>query len=444
MKFSFVGNLEFNMKEDAKVPAIREVGETGLGINAAVASSKNNRAYIEAVGWKNDVIKTKDTEKNNIEIKWKDRKDRDVVKQVANYMKNVIADDDDRHEFISTYDFCSYIQDNLEDLVGKRCLVTGRTQENFWKGKESKRFQINNIYLIDEDDERKNKLELNTILYFNKDSIDTEDFKDEKKIYINGYTEEFIAKNDLNEDQGGDRYVPIQVVLDCSRIDFENEKHVKKLQYNLMNLGLAYKDGKIANSLKSSKYYANEVVLTYYNGAKDMGDASEITYDMLTDMQKMKVDLGMAKPEDFAAKGKVFGDRIVEYRISTFPNTNGTYEDGFVEVEDTVSEFKDKIFIPAETDDDPPFDENDEDEDDLDMPKPKKSKKTEEDEDEKPKKKATKKKPEPEPEADDDDDDDEEEEEEVKPKKKAAKKKSEPEEEEEEEEDDDDLNDLFG
>lgn len=422
MRFSFVGNLEFNTKEDAKVPAVREIGDHGLGINASIASSKNNRAYVEAVGWENDVIKTKDADNNNIEIKWDDRNDKDVIKQVANYRKNIFSEGDDRHEFISGYDFCSYIQDNLDSLIGKRCLVTGQTQENFWKGKESKRFQINNIYLIDEDDERKNKLELTTVLYFNKDSIDTTDFKEEKKIYINGYTSEFLSKNDLNEDQGGNRYVNMQVILDCSKIDFENEKHVNRLKYNLLNLGLAYKNGKIVNNLKSNKYYSNEIVLSYYNGAKDMGDASDITYDMLTDMQKMKVDLGLAKPEDFAAKGRVFGDRVVEYKISNFPNT-GDYADGIVTLEDTASEFEELIFVPSEADDELPFkDDDDDDDDDLDMPKPK-SKKVEEDEEEKPKKKSAKNK------ADSDDDDEK------------SKKKAEP---EPDDDDDDDFDDLFG
>lgn len=405
MRFSFVGDLVFNTKEDAKVPAVKEMKSdngSGYGINASVAAAKNNRAYVEAMGWKNKTIKTKDTEGNSIEIDWKDRTDEDVVKKVAYYRKNIIADGDDREEFITGYDFCEYIKEHLDELADKRCLVTGTTQENFWKGKESKRFQISNIYLIDEDDERKNKLEISTVLYFTKDSIDTDDFKNDKKIYINGYTQEFLSGKDIGEDKGDNRYIPIQVILDCSRVDFENEKHLAKMKYNLLNLGLAYKDGKIVNNLKSNKYYANDVIIGYYNGAKDMGDAEEITYDMLTDIQKLKVDCGLAKPEDFATKGRVFGDRIVEYRISTFPN-KGDYENGIVTLDDTVSEFEDKIFVPSD-DDELPF---------KDMPEPV----DDDEEEEKPKKKSSKVKKDPPPMPDEDTDDDD---------------------------DDDDLGDLFG
>lgn len=401
MRFSFVGELSFNTKDDAKVPAIKKIGDTGIGINATIVAN-TNRAYVESVGWQNKVIKTKDTENNNIEIDWDDRQDEDVIKQVAYYRKNIFSMDDDREEFISSYDFCNFIKENIEALNGKRCLVTGQTQENFWKGKESKRFQISNLYIIDKDDERKDRLEMNSIIYWTKDSIDTADFKDEKKIYINGYTKEYLSARDTGEDEGGNRYIPIQLVFDCSKVDFENEKHVARVNYNLMNLGLAYKNGKIVNNLKSNKYYSNDATIVYYNGAKDMGDASEITYDMLTDIQKMKVDVGLAKPEDFATKGRVFGDRIVEYRIVNFPNT-GDYADGMVTLEDTASEFEELIFVPSEADDELPF-KDDDDDDDIDMPKPKKAKKDDE-EDEKPKKK-TKAKADPEPEEDEEDDDD--------------------------------------
>lgn len=389
MRFSFVGDLHFNTKDDAKVPAIKEVGDTGLGINATVVASKNNRAFVEALGWQNDTIKTKDIDNGDIEVSWEDRFDEEVVKQVANYRKNVIVVGDDRHEFISTYDFCEYIKDHMDEFQDKRFVATGQTQENFYKGKESKRFLINSLYEIDKDDERKNKLEMSAVVSWSKDSIDTSDFKEEKKIYVNAYTSEFLSKKDLGEDKGGNRYIPIQLVLDCSKIDFDNEKHLKMLNYRLMNLGLAFKDGKIVNSLKSGKYYTNEITISYFNGAQDMGDAEEITYDMLTSIQKMKVDLGLAKPEDFAAKGRVFGDRIIEFRITDFSNKE-PYQDGFIEFDGKADEFEDLIFIPSD------------DEEDF-MPKPQKSESKPKKSEAKPKKKAE---PEPEPEEEDDEDED--------------------------------------
>ena len=192
-----------------------------------------------------------------------------------------------------------------------------------------------------------------------------------------------------------------------------------------MNLGLQYKDGKIENKLKSSKYYSNEIVISYYNGAQDMGDAEDITYDMLTPMQQMKVDLGQAKISDFAAKGKVFGNFITEYRIIDFP-VRGKFENGMITLEDTVEEFEDNIYHPpvSEKFDAMPEPEDDDEEEE----KPKKTKKA-----------AKKEEIDDDPPFDIDDDDEEEEE---KPKKKKTSKKVEVE--EEEDDDDDDIESLFG
>lgn len=457
MRFSFVGDLTFNTKEDAKVPAVREIGEGGIGINATVVSSKNNRAFVEVTGWKNDEIKTKDTDFKDIVIDWADRKDKDIIKKVSNTRKNVIVlGEDERYEFITSYDFCKFIAKNIDELNGKRFLVTGQTNEDFYGGKESKRFQINCLYSIDEDSERKNKLEMNpTVVYFTKDSIDAADFKEDKKIYINGYTQEFISKKDLGGSKGENRYVPQQFILDCSKIDFDDEDHVKRMNFNLCNLGLKYKDGKIVNGLKGTKYYANEIKVLFINGAQDVGDAEEITYDMLTDMQKLKCDLGMAVPSDFATKGHVYGPRVVEFRITDFPMKND-YADGLVTLDSTVDEFEEMIFMPVSNDseniddDELPFDDEDDDDDDFDMPKPKKSKKNEDDEEDEIKPKRSSKKKAVEEDEEEEvkpkrtkkkavvDDGDDKEDEEVKPKKKPVK------DEDDEDDDEEDWDTIFG
>lgn len=380
MRFTFIGNLAFNDKEDAKVPAVRKIGDSGIGINASVVAAVNNRAFVEATGWENDVIKTKDIDGNNIEINWEDRFDEDVVKNVASYRKYFITIDGDRKEFITAYDFCEFIRDNLDTIKDKRCIVKGQTQENFYKGKESKRLQINNIRLIDDDDDEKNILMFDTPFYWSKDGVDMTDFKDDKKIYFNGYTPEFVSAKDLGEDKGASKYIPIQLIINCAKVDFDNAEMITLLNYRLTNLGLMYKDGKIVNNLKGSKYYANEITISYHNGAQDMGDAEDITYDMLTDMQKMKCDLGFAKPEDFATNGRSFGERVVENRVYLFSG-KGDYANGYIALDDTIDEFEDNIFIPS-------------DDDDEIMPKPKKK----DEDDEKPKKSKIKKVPDPEPE----------------------------------------------
>jgi len=428
MRFSFIGELVFNTNPDAKVQAVQNYDDKGYRINASVVVSKNNRCFVELFGWKNDPIQTIDSDGNSIEIAWEDRFDENIIKSVAWGRRNVISfykeketDEGEteivqvRHEFITTYDFCRFIKDNMDIFKDKRFSIVGDAVKSWYQGKPRTSFQISGLYELNQDDNRKNSLNLNTIFYWTKDSIDTADFKEEKKIYINGYVYEYVNKKDLGTEKGEKRYLAQQLVLDCSRIDFENEKHMQQLQFRLMNLGLVYKDGKIINNLKSKKYYSNEIVLSYTNGAQDMGDAEEITYDMLTDIQKLKVDLGLAKPADFAAKGRVYGDRVIAFLIKDFPLT-GDYANGMVTLETSASEFEDLIFAPTSSelkgmpepveDDELPFKDVEEE-----KPKSKKEKTT---------KKTKKPDTEPEPEEDD-----------------------EPETEAEEEEDDD-FEDLFG
>ena len=300
MRFTFIGNLAFNDKEDAKVPAVRKIGDSGIGINASVVAAVNNRAFVEATGWENDVIKTKDIDGNNIEINWDDRFDEDVVKNVASYRKYFITIDGNRKEFITAYDFCEFIRDNLDTIKDKKCIVKGQTQENFYKGKESKRLQINNIRLLDDDDDEKNILTFDTPFYWSKDGVDMTDFKDDKKIYINGYTPEFVSAKDLDEDKGASKYIPIQLIINCAKVDFDN---AELLNYRLTNLGLMYKDGKIVNNLKNSKYYANEITISYHNGANENADSTIFVKNVLL-VDRGYIRLGSYGPS--TTKSKVY------------------------------------------------------------------------------------------------------------------------------------------
>lgn len=426
MFFNFTGKLNFDTSEDAKRPFknnIKSEKGTGLCLRGTIESKKGNRAWIDFFGWKNSngKIVTFDNDGNKIEIDYKDREDQDVIKEIPFKNRNIIDDGNSRHEFISSYDFAEYIEENVDEFKDNRYTLSGNISKTWKDGKEYTSFSVNNMYKVEEDSKKKNKLEITAVVYFTKDSIDTTEFKSEKKIYINGYTEERIR------DQDKKMFVPQQFILDCSKIDFDNDDMVSKVNFSLLNLGLNYKDGKIENKLKSSKYYSNEITISYYNGAQDMGDAEDITYDMLTEMQKMKVDLGLAEPKDFAAKGKVYGNFITEYRIIDFPD-KGKFEDGMVILEDTVEEFEDNIYNPTSFNG---------------MPKPTDD---DEEEEEKPKKKTKEKKKETETEDDekppfdiDDDDDDDEE----KPKKKKKAKEPEPES-DDEDDDDDDIESLFG
>jgi len=336
MRFSCTGSLMFNSL-DSKLPWKREGktknGDKYMSVNIAIASTKANRLMAECFGMISDEIKTIDTDNNKISIDWADRSDPDIISKVASYRKHVISIGDERKEFISDYDFVKYIEENLDELKSGKFTVTGTSSLNEYNGKLSHRFQIQNIYQVE--DESKNQLKVTMDFYWTADGVDFSDWKEEKKIRISGYTTAYVAAEKKN------MYVAQDVVFDGSKIDLENEKHVALLTYKLKQLGIGFEDGKPTNKLKKNKIYKLRVICSYFNGAQEV----EVDESMLNENQRMAIELGLKKLSDFA-EGSVYGDRIIEYRVVDF-DLKGEFEDGCVALDEKVSEFEEEIYTPA-------------------------------------------------------------------------------------------------
>ena len=339
MRFSFTGNINLNGLE-TKNPYHR-TGKTSSGkayesFNLSVVAEKNNRGYAEVFGMVQDTIKTMDTDNNKVEISWDDRNDPDVMKSIAGFKKHIVKIGDERKEFISDYDFVQYLAKNVDELKDKRVTVTGQTSVNIYNGKMSYRFTIQNIYEANED--TKNQLRVITPYYFNKNSFDFSDWNSEHKIIINGYVSSYIDKD------SGNKYTPLTTVLDCSKIDWENEKHVKLVNYKLKMLGCELSDDKPKCKLKGNNFYSIATVLAYQNGAEQV-DFSE---DMLTDTQKELIELGVKTLDDFKPSGNVYGNRVQIYKVVDF-DIRGDYEDGIVNTDMSESEFEDETYVPTQS-----------------------------------------------------------------------------------------------
>ena len=341
-RFSFTGKLVVNTKQDDKMYYLRTGKTKGdspyKSINVQVAADKNNRAFVECFGMVSDTIKTMDTDNNKIDIAWEDRKDKDVMKSVANYKKFIIKIDEDRNEFISSYDAIECFIDNLDELNGKVVTVTGQRVKNLYKDKLSDRFQIASIYYTP-DDETTNRLSVTADFFFNKDSFDLADWNEEHKLYINGWTEEYIG------DVKDNRYVEQQIIFDCSKVDWENEKHIAMVNYRLKCLGCELgSNNKPVVKIKGKNVYKMGVILNYINGSEEL----EFDESMLTPMQKEAIELGLKKLEDFKPAGSTFGTRVVTYKLRDFNmRKDSPYEDGYIDTEITIDEFNEKVWVPA-------------------------------------------------------------------------------------------------
>lgn len=382
-RFSFTGNARFN-GQDNKFPAYRS-GETKTGnkyhsITFFVNSDDNNSGTVELFGMKSSTIKTT-TDEGEVEIDWSDRKDSKVVESVVGYRKNVIQleeGNENRKSFIASYDAVQYLWDNIDELKGKLITVTGRVTKNEYNGKISDRFQLQNVYVAKED--KKPGLNLTMEFFFSKDSFDFDSFKEDKRIYIHGYTQEWMSKEAPNV------YVPLTLVMDCSKIDFDSSDHLKLFNGRWLPINLKYEKGKLSVDLKNDRYYSMMMEIKYKNGSMEVPFDEE----QLTDLQKKQLAAGVRTIDDFKPKSNIYGDRIIEYRLVNCNISSEKYSDGVVMLDDS-DEFESLIY-KLDTDDDSV---------ELGMNPPE-----EKSEEEKPKKKTAakkeEKKAEPEPEDDED------------------------------------------
>lgn len=331
-KFNFVGELQFN-KEESKNSWLRtgktKSGEAYQTLGAAVVPEKNNRSYVELFGMKQKNIQTFDKDWNKITVSWEDRFDEDVVKNVG---KLNVINDGERHAFITSWDFIEYVKDNKEKFEGTKVRITGQINKNIYKGVVKDRFQIGNIYFVDE--ETKPGLTITEELLYTKDSIDLGDWKSEKKIFINGYVETYIDK------ENGNKLVPRQLVFDCSKIDFEKENHVKILKYKLKQMGLKLDGTSVVNVLKENKTYKLIFICNYVNG----NEIVEFDESMLTENQRDSIAIGLKTIDDFRPKGSMYGERITLCKIKDFDLT-GDYSDGYVDAKISPTELMDMVYF---------------------------------------------------------------------------------------------------
>lgn len=346
MRFKFTGNANAVIDPNAKgyfdrSGTSQKTKEPYTSVSFSVASTKNNRGYVEIFGMEKPSILTFDNDDNQIEISWEDRNSEGVLKTVR--QKSVMNfTEDGRKEFIADLDVANFIKDHIHELNKKKVTVTGTVNPDFYQGKMRDRFTIQNIFAAE--DNVKTGLNIYGEFYFTKDSIDTADWKSDHKIIINGYTFEYVAseKKKKGDKDKGKRYVPRTLIFDCSKIDWENEKHVAIVNFRLAQIGLKYENGSIVNNLKSKNVYKTNAIISYVRGQEEIPfDESE-----LTENQKTAIELGVKTLDDFKPKGQIYGESKVEYKLVDF-DIRGDFTDGCVAIKEDRDTFEENIYIPS-------------------------------------------------------------------------------------------------
>ncbi len=326
-RFNFTGTVSLP-KADAKRPFVKEMEKNGrkmLSLNFGIKESDNNMAFVEAFDGEQDTIKTMNSDNEKIEIKWADRFDKESLDAVASYRKTVVDLGEEfggRKEFLAMYDAIEFLRENLPQYKGK-VTVTGQMTKEWYKDRYYDKFKIQSVYAVD--DEKKSRLLIIADIYYNKESVEKDDWKSEKKIYLDGYVQQYINKDE------GTKYIPQRFVFNASKYDENNEKHQALLDYKLKYIDV--KDKKMQHLLW-------ECVML--NGA----EAVEFDESQLTKAQKEQVALGIRKIEDFRPAGSIFGERVNEYRLFD-PKLTGDFADGLVDAEMTASEFEEEVYVPG-------------------------------------------------------------------------------------------------
>jgi hypothetical protein len=378
--FEFVGNIHIPKSRDKFYNVnTSDSGWEGHRLNFAVQESKTNSAFLEMYGGfskskANKVFSfSKGTENQNgskLEIPWDDRLQPETVDMVADFKKIVIdftSDVElkeaigklgyeirsleykdeltseelsklkslkqefsdkakDRHEFIHEYDAVVFLSNELEKHKDSKFRITGRIEYQEYKGKFVRKFKPEVIEIVS--NETPSKLRAVYDVFFTKDALDEKDFKEEKKIYVDGYVIAYDGKAKK------DQFFPQQFIINAAKLDMENEMHVKMLEF--------YKN---QFNVKGKGVHHLQWEVSIFRGA----DQVEFTYNDLTQKQKEAIEFGWNKLEDFAPKGGMLGETTEESRllkpILVKANDDNDFREGAVESSYTE---EDLIYVPAE------------------------------------------------------------------------------------------------
>jgi len=228
---------------------------------------------------------------------------------------------DMRKEFITSYDFVEYLREVLPSYDG-RVTVTGQVKRSYYNNKYTDNFEPKAVYAASS--QAKNKLSMKLDFMYNKDSVEKAKYETDKKIFVNGYVYQWINSVDKN------KLMPLQLIFDASKYDLSNERHRKLLDYKMK-----YVD------IQQETYQELSWEVRIINGAETV----EFTEDMLTDVQKEQIELGLKTLEDFKPRGNIYGEKIREYRLAD-PILKGRFENGLVDTEYTDADLQSLLYSP--------------------------------------------------------------------------------------------------
>lgn len=329
--FVFCGSPVIPKQDKANRPWVNE-GETKKGGKVLSISfgvkNGGNCVYVESSGFQNDVIKTYDTDNDQMDVKWADRFDPEKIKEVSQNRRFVV-NLTERKEFITEWDMIECLKEELPKFTGN-IVVRGRYKRTPAKPGSKVPFydhyEIRSVAKASDKAQPQHKVKIE--LYYDKNSIDTSDLKKDKMIHFSGLTPTYIAsENDT-------LFTQIDMNFNVGAYDTDDEKQKRQLNVILKHL-----------QPKGKGYYHAKWAVMVINGAEEV----PFSIDSLTEEQREFVDCGLKTLEDYrkSYNGTVYGDRKREMRLF-MPDLTGNFEHGMVQADYTTREIEDMTFVQKE------------------------------------------------------------------------------------------------
>lgn len=218
--FNLIGTLR-PMKENGFVTKTFDSGWMTQRLRFMVVADTNTHfVEINAGKWSDDsknviyaYTEPVNGEKSQpIKVEWNERNNAETIKKIAGWKimtvdleapgaRQALRDSGDkealnesyekRHHFLAGTDFCSFVNDMLNNPEFKdvKFKVRGNVNYNYSDstGKYYETWEVNKIYMADEDDEPTSEMTMD--FFFDENSFDDSMFEDYGKVNINGYTD---------------------------------------------------------------------------------------------------------------------------------------------------------------------------------------------------------------------------------------------------------------
>ena len=330
------------------------------------AISGNNRFMLEIGGgkWKDDkknriftFAKAEQGKKpERLEVKWEDRKNSDVIEQVAGfriYTCNLLTYDERKvledegkadeankknHQFLEKTEFATLVKKVIDSGKYENAKFKILGSVDFQYSEKNNQFyrtlSVNKIYKVPDDTPYKAEMTLDA--FYTDGAIDAESYDDTKKMFFNCYTNYYFSS------VKGNRFVPVTLVINGNG----DEKAEKR--------AMGFK--------KKLTEFDDDATVRKVGLVCDMIDGAEsvaIQYSDLDDETKENIDAGLISEEDAikALGGNMMGNRVTEYRVQSLSRTSAKGSEPTVFVEEdlkklpVVEEIEEEIDIFGSDDD---------------------------------------------------------------------------------------------